>query len=196
MSDKAIDQKSNDGFKEKGADGERRSKGGKDRGGDQKVTDGLKEKLVAVERHSKTVKGGRIMSFSASVVVGDGKGKVGIGRGKSREVPEAIQKAMEDARKGMVQIELINNTLFHQVIVREGATKIFMKPASAGTGIKAGGAMRQIFEVLGIENVLAKVIGSTNPDNVLRATLKGLQQMKSPEKIAQKRGKTLEEIRG
>ncbi|MSP53726.1 MAG: 30S ribosomal protein S5 [Gammaproteobacteria bacterium] len=188
--DKVVEQK------EKATGGERHSKGGKDRGGDQKVTDGLKEKLVAVERHSKTVKGGRIMSFSASVVVGDGKGKVGIGRGKAREVPEAIQKAMEDARKGMVQIELQNNTLFHEVIVREGATKIFMKPASAGTGIIAGGAMRQIFEVLGMENVLAKVIGSTNPDNVLRATLKGLRQMKSPEKIAQKRGKTLAEIRG
>lgn len=168
----------------------------KESAAEQKVTDGLQEKLVAVERHSKTVKGGRIMSFSASVVVGDGKGKVGIGRGKAREVPEAIQKAMEDARKGMVQIELHNNTLFHEIIVHDGATKIFMKPASAGTGIKAGGAMRPMFEVLGIENVLAKIVGSANPDNVLRATLKGLKQMKSPEKIAQRRGKTLEEIRG
>jgi small subunit ribosomal protein S5 len=163
---------------------------------DQKVTDGLKEKLVAVERNSKTVKGGRKMSFSALVVIGDEKGKVGIGRGKANEVPEAIQKAMDDARKGMVQIELHNNTLFHEIVSHEGATKVFMKPASAGTGIIAGGAMRQLFEVLGVENVLAKVIGSPNPNNVLRATLNGLKKMKSPEKIARRRGKTLAEIRG
>ena len=159
-------------------------------------TDGLQEKLVAVERNSKVVKGGRIFSFSASVVVGDGNGKIGIGRGKAREVPIAIQKAMENARKGMVEIDLNGKTLYHEIIGRHGATKVFMKPASAGTGIIAGGAMRPLLEVLGIENVLAKIIGSPNPDNVMLATLKGLQNIASPETIAAKRGKTVEQVTG
>jgi small subunit ribosomal protein S5 len=162
----------------------------------QAQTDGLQEKLVAVERNSKVVKGGRIFSFSASVVVGDGNGRIGIGRGKAREVPVAIQKAMENARKGMVTIDLNGKTLHHEIVANHGATKIFMKPAPEGTGIIAGGAMRPIFEVLGIENVLAKIIGSPNSDNVMLATLRGLQDMHSPEAIARKRGKTVEEIIG
>ena len=163
---------------------------------EQTQTDGLQEKLVAVERNSKVVKGGRIFSFSASVVVGDGNGKIGIGRGKAREVPVAIQKAMESARKGMVQIELNGKTLYHEIIGHHGATKVFMKPASEGTGIIAGGAMRPVLEVLGIENVLAKIIGSPNPDNVMLATLKGLQSITSPEEIAEKRGKTIAQVTG
>ena len=163
---------------------------------EQTQTDGLQEKLVAVERNSKVVKGGRIFSFSASVVVGDGNGKIGIGRGKAREVPVAIQKAMESARKGMVQIELNGKTLYHEIIGHHGATKVFMKPASEGTGIIAGGAMRPVLEVLGIENVLAKIIGSPNPDNVMLATLKGLQRITSPEEIAEKSGKTIAQVTG
>jgi small subunit ribosomal protein S5 len=159
-------------------------------------SDGLNEKLVAVFRNAKVVKGGRIFSFSAVVVVGDGKGRLGIGRGKAREVPIAIQKAMESARKNMIYIELNGNTLWHEVLGRHGATKIFMKPASEGTGIIAGGAVRAVFEVVGIQNVLAKTIGSSNPDNVLRATINGLQSMTSPEYVADKRGKTVKEILG
>ena len=157
-------------------------------------TDGLQEKLVAVDRNSKVVKGGRIFSFSASVVVGDGNGRIGIGRGKAREVPVAIQKAMENARKGMVSIDLNDKTIYHEIVGRHGASRVFMKPASEGTGIIAGGAMRPVFEVLGVENVLAKIIGSPNPDNVMLATLKGLQNITSPEAIARKRGKTVEEV--
>lgn len=157
-------------------------------------TDGLIEKLVAVTRNSKVVKGGRIFSFAALVVVGDGKGRVGIGRGKAREVPVAIQKAMEAARKSMVDISLNGDTLWYPISYKFGATKIFMKPASAGTGIIAGGAMRAVCEVLGIHNVLAKTYGSTNPVNVVRATVGGLHSMKSPAEFASKRGKTVEEI--
>lgn len=157
-------------------------------------SDGFLEKLVAVNRHAKVVKGGRIFSFSATVVVGDGQGRIGIGRGSAREVPVAIQKAMEKARRNMLRIELNGTTLYHEIVIRLGATKIFMKPASEGTGIIAGGAMRAVFEVLGIKNVLAKTFGSSNPINVLRATLKGLTKMTSPELIAEKRGKTVSEI--
>jgi small subunit ribosomal protein S5 len=162
----------------------------------QNQTDGLQEKLVAVERNSKVVKGGRIFSFSASVVVGDGDGRVGIGRGKAREVPVAIQKAMEAARRNMIDVDLNGKTLHHEIVGRHGATRVFMKPASTGTGIIAGGAMRPVFEVLGIEDVLAKINGSSNPDNVMRATLNGLKRINSPEKVARKRGKTVEEITG
>jgi len=159
-------------------------------------SDGFQEKLVAVNRHAKVVKGGRIFSFSAVVVVGDGQGRIGIGRGSAREVPVAIQKAMEKARRNMLRIELNGNTLYHEIVVHLGATKIFMKPASEGTGIIAGGAMRAVFEVLGVKNVLAKTVGSSNPVNVLRATIKGLTKMTSPELIAEKRGKTVSEITG
>lgn len=158
------------------------------------VSDGILEKLVAVNRTAKVVKGGRIFGFSALVVVGNGKGKLGFGRGKAREVPAAIQKAMESARRNMVQIELKGTTLQHQIVSRHGASKVLMKPASEGTGIIAGNAMRAVFEVMGIKNVLAKCLGSTNPVNVVRATIKGLTSMASPEAIAEKRGKRVEDI--
>ncbi len=159
-------------------------------------SDGLLEKLVTVNRHAKVVKGGRIFSFAALVVVGDGNGRIGIGLGSSREVPIAIQKALENARRNMVRIELNGTTLYHEIFVNYGATKVFMKPASEGTGIIAGGGMRAVFEVLGVKNVLAKTIGSSNPINVVKATLKALMKMNSPEAIAEKRGKTVAEILG
>lgn len=159
-------------------------------------SDGYQEKLVSVTRNAKVVKGGRIFGFSALVVVGDGNGRIGIGRGKAREVPAAIQKAMESARRNLVHVELNGTTLFHPVIASHGASKIIMQPASNGTGVIAGGAMRAILELAGIQNVLAKCIGSTNPVNVVRATLKGLTSMTSPETIALKRGKTIEYIKG
>ncbi|EKD73463.1 MAG: 30S ribosomal protein S5 [uncultured bacterium] len=159
-------------------------------------SDGMQEKLVAVSRNAKVVKGGRIFSFAAITVVGDGNGRIGIGRGKAREVPIAIQKALEAARKNMQRVVLKNGTLYSEISGKHGATKVFMKPASEGTGIIAGGAMRAVCEVLGIKNVLAKIIGSTNPINVVRATLKALQSVTTPEYVAAKRGKTLEEMTG
>lgn len=159
-------------------------------------SDGLQEKLVAVSRNAKVVKGGRIFSFAAIVVVGDGNGRVGIGRGKAREVPVAIQKALESARKNMRHVVLKDGTVHCEIIGKHAATRVFMKPASEGTGIIAGGAMRAVFEVIGIRNVLAKIVGSTNPINVVRATLKALQSLSTPEYIAAKRGKTLEEVVG
>lgn len=157
----------------------------------------LLEKLVAVNRVAKVVKGGRIFSFSALTVVGDGNGRVGFGSGKAREVPVAIQKAMEKARRNMVSVPLNEkNTLHYPINARHGAAKIYMQPASDGTGIIAGGPMRAVFECVGIHNVLAKSNGSTNPVNVVRATIKGLTAMSSPETIAAKRGKTVEEISG
>ncbi len=159
-------------------------------------SDGFIEKLVAVNRNAKVVKGGRIFSFTALIVVGDGKGRIGIGRGKAREVPVAIQKALEAARKGMQKVELNGDTIYYEVTSTHGASKVFMKPAPAGTGIIAGGAMRAVFEVLGVHNVFAKCIGSTNPNNVILATLKGLRNMASPEMIVEKRGKKLAEVIG
>jgi len=159
-------------------------------------TDGLVEKLVSVKRHAKTVKGGRIMSFAALVVVGDGNGRVGIGRGKSREVPIAIQKAMENARRSMVTVNLNGDTLWYPTTADHGASKVYMQPASQGTGIIAGGAMRAVFEVVGVHNVLAKTYGSTNPVNVVRATINGLSSLKSPEEIAEKRGLSIDAIQG
>lgn len=156
--------------------------------------DDLLEKLVNVNRVAKVVKGGRQFGFTALTVVGDGNGKVGMGRGKAREVPVAIQKAMENARKNMRKVPLTNNTLQYEITAQHGAARVFMKPASEGTGIIAGGAMRAVFEVLGVHNVLAKCIGSPNPINVVRATIKGLTEMSSPDDIAAKRGKTVEEI--
>lgn len=158
--------------------------------------DGYTEKLVAVSRNAKVVKGGKIFSFAAVTVVGDGQGRVGIGRGKAREVPVAIQKSLENARKNMKTVVIKNDTLHHQITAKHGATKVFMKPASDGTGIIAGGAMRAVFEVLGIKNVLAKIYGSTNPVNVVRATLNALTSITPPEYLAAKRGKTLEELTG
>lgn len=160
-------------------------------------TDGrYEEKLVSVTRTAKVVKGGRKFGFAALVVVGDGNGRVGVGKGKALEVPEAIRKAMESARRNLILIPLNDTTLHHTIIANHGATKVFMKPASDGTGIIAGGGMRAIFEVAGIKNVLAKCYGSTNSYNVVRATIKGLAGMKSPQDFASKRGKSLEEITG
>lgn len=159
-------------------------------------SDELQEKLVAVRRVAKVVKGGRVFGFSALTVVGDGKGRVGFGSGKAREVPVAIQKAMEQARRNMVNVGLNGDTLQYPLVGTHGAAKVFMKPASEGTGIIAGGAMRAVFEVVGVHNVLAKCIGTNNPVNVVRATIKGLKEMSTPEQVAAKRGKTVEEIVG
>ncbi|MFC6670924.1 30S ribosomal protein S5 [Marinobacterium aestuariivivens] len=156
----------------------------------------LQEKLVQVNRVAKVVKGGRIFGFTALTVVGDGNGRVGFGRGKAREVPVAIQKAMEQARRNMIRVELNGGTLQYPVNARHGASKVYMQPASEGTGIIAGGAMRSVLELAGVHNVLAKCYGSTNPVNVVRATIKGLQNMNAPDDIAAKRGKTVEEILG
>ena len=156
--------------------------------------DELLEKLVGINRVAKVVKGGRLFGFTALTVVGDGKGRVGMGRGKAREVPAAIQKAMESARRNMIKVPLKGGTLQYAITARHGAAKVFMQPASEGTGIIAGGPMRAVFEVLGVRDVLAKCIGSPNPINVIRATITGLQDMKAPEAIAAKRGKTVEEI--
>lgn len=163
---------------------------------DEVKTDGLKEKMVSVNRVTKVVKGGRILGFAALTVVGDGKGSVGMGKGKSREVPLAVQKAMDEARQRMVRVNLINGTLHHSVIGRHGAARVYMQPASEGTGIIAGGPMRAIFEVMGIHNILAKCLGSTNPYNIVRATLDGLSKVQTPAMIAAKRGKSIDEITG
>jgi small subunit ribosomal protein S5 len=157
-------------------------------------SDELLEKLVTVNRVAKVVKGGRVFSFTALTVVGDGKGKVGFGTGKAREVPIAIQKAMDSARRNMKTVSLKNDTVHYPVVGKHGAAKVYMQPASEGTGIIAGGAMRAVFEVVGIHNVLAKVIGTNNPANVVRATLNGLTTMAGPEAMAAKRGKTVQEI--
>jgi small subunit ribosomal protein S5 len=156
--------------------------------------DGLLEKLITVNRVAKVVKGGRQFGFTALTVVGDGEGRVGYGYGKAREVPVAIQKAMESARKNMINVNIKDGTLQYAMTARHGAAKVFMKPASEGTGIIAGGAMRAVFEVVGVHNVLAKCIGSNNPMNMLRATMRGLEAMTSPEEVASKRGKTVKEI--
>ncbi|MDP2707876.1 MAG: 30S ribosomal protein S5 [Burkholderiales bacterium] len=164
-------------------------------GGEQRG-DGLRAKMIAINRVTKVVKGGRVMGFAALVVVGDGDGRVGMGKGKAREVPVSVQKAMDEARNKLVKINLKNGTLHHAVIGRHGSSRVYMQPASDGTGIIAGGPMRAIFEVMGVTNVLAKIIGSTNPYNVVRATLNGLQAMNTPSVIAAKRGKSVEEITG
>ncbi|MBV6477067.1 MAG: 30S ribosomal protein S5 [Rhodocyclaceae bacterium] len=158
--------------------------------------DGLREKMVSINRVTKVVKGGRILGFAALTVVGDGDGGIGMGKGKSREVPVAVQKAMEEARRKMVKISLKNGTLHHAVIGEHGASRVLMQPASAGTGIIAGGPMRAVFEVMGVTDVLAKCLGSTNPYNVVRATLDGLAKMSTPAEVAAKRGKVVEEILG
>jgi small subunit ribosomal protein S5 len=159
-------------------------------------TEELQEKLVAVNRVAKVVKGGRQFGFTALTIVGDGGGRVGFGYGKARELPLAIQKAMQAARKNLQTIALKNETLQYELNGRHGATRVFMQPASEGTGIIAGGAMRAVFECAGVRNVLAKSYGSRNPINVVRATVDALASMRSPEQIAAKRGKTVEEILG
>jgi small subunit ribosomal protein S5 len=142
------------------------------------------------------VKGGRVLGFAALTVVGDGDGAVGMGKGKAREVPVAVQKSLEEARRKMFRVSLKNGTLQHAVIGRHGASKVLMQPASEGTGIIAGGPMRAVFEVVGVTNVLAKCIGSTNPYNVVRATLDGLRNMRTASEIAAKRGKSVADITG
>jgi small subunit ribosomal protein S5 len=158
--------------------------------------DEFMEKLVAVNRTAKVVKGGRQFGFTALTVVGDGAGKVGFGFGKAREVPVAISKAMSAARKSMINVSLRKDTLFYAVNGRHGATRVYMQPASDGTGVIAGGGMRAVMECAGIRNVLAKSYGSRNPINVVRATMNALAQLRSPDDIAAKRGKTIEEITG
>jgi small subunit ribosomal protein S5 len=156
--------------------------------------DGLIEKLVAVNRVAKVIKGGRQFGFTALTVVGDGEGRVGFGYGKAREVPVAIQKAMEKARKNMSKVHLKDGTLQYALNGRHGAAKVYMQPASEGTGIIAGGPMRAVFEAVGVRNVLAKINGSNNPINVVRATIEGLVNMQSPESVAAKRGKSVDQI--
>ncbi|AOS96844.1 30S ribosomal protein S5 [Microbulbifer aggregans] len=161
---------------------------------DKSNDEGLQEKLVQVNRVAKTVKGGRIFAFTALTVVGDGNGRVGFGRGKAREVPVAIQKAMEAARRNMIQVDLNGDTIQYATKGVHGGSKVYMQPASQGTGVIAGGAMRSVLEMAGVHNVLAKCYGSTNPVNVVRATFDALAQMSSPEDVAAKRGKSVEEI--
>lgn len=161
---------------------------------EQSSGDDLLEKLVTVNRVAKVVKGGRQFGFTALTVVGDGQGRVGFGYGKAREVPIAIQKAMQSARKDMVDVHLTNETLQYAMKGRHGATRVYMQPASEGTGIIAGGAMRAVFECAGVRNVLAKSYGSRNPINVVRATINALKAIHSPQKIAAKRGKKVKEI--
>ena len=158
--------------------------------------DGLIEKMVAVNRVTKVVKGGRIMAFSALTVVGDGDGRIGMGKGKSKEVPVAKQKAMDQARRNMIKVPLNGSTIHHAVVGKHGATKVFMQPAKEGNGVKAGGPMRLVFDAMGIHNISAKVHGSTNPYNIVRATLDGLSKLYTPSDIAAKRGLTVEEILG
>lgn len=162
----------------------------------EESSDDLREKMIAINRVTKVVKGGRILGFAALTVVGDGDGSVGMGKGKSREVPVAVQKAMDEARKKMIKIKLKNGTIYHPVVGAHGAAKVYMQPAPDGTGIIAGGPMRAIFEVMGMTNILAKCIGSTNPYNVVRATLNALSNMNTPAYIAAKRGKSVKEIFG
>jgi small subunit ribosomal protein S5 len=161
-----------------------------------KPDDGMREKMIAVNRVTKVVKGGRIMGFAALVVVGDGDGRIGMGKGKSKEVPVAVQKAMEEARRKMIKVTLKNGTLQHTVNGKHGASTVLMAPAKDGTGVIAGGPMRAIFDVMGVTNVVAKSFGSTNPYNLVRATLNGLASMNTPSEVAAKRGKSVEEILG
>jgi len=158
--------------------------------------DGLREKMIAVNRVTKVVKGGRILGFAALTVVGDGDGRIGMGKGKSKEVPVAVQKAMDEARRKMIKVPLRQGTLQHSVIGEHGASRVLMSPAKEGTGVIAGGPMRAIFDVMGVTNVVAKSIGSTNPYNMVRATINGLSKMSTPAEIAAKRGKSIEEILG
>ena len=158
--------------------------------------DGLREKMVAINRVTKVVKGGRILGFAALTVVGDGDGGIGMGKGKAREVPVAVQKAMDEARRKLVKVSLKGGTLHHTVVGKHGAASVLMQPAPTGTGIIAGGPMRAVFEVMGVTDIICKCLGSTNPYNVVRATLNGLTAVNSPSEIAAKRGKSVEEILG
>jgi len=156
--------------------------------------DGLKEKMIAVNRVTKVVKGGRILGFAALTVVGDNDGRVGMGKGKSKEVPAAVQKAMEEARRNMIKVSLKNGTIHHTVHGRHGAANVMMIPAPKGTGIIAGGPMRAVFEVMGITDIVAKSHGTSNPYNMVRATLDALKRSTTPSEVAAKRGKNIEDI--
>jgi small subunit ribosomal protein S5 len=158
--------------------------------------DGLKEKMIAVNRVTKVVKGGRTLSFAALTVVGDGDGRIGMGKGKAKEVPVSVQKAMEDARRNLVKVALKNGTVHHHMRGQHGAAKVLIAPAPAGTGIIAGGPMRAVFEVMGVTDIVAKSLGSTNPYNMVRATLHALKNSTTPGEVAAKRGKSVEEIFG
>jgi small subunit ribosomal protein S5 len=161
---------------------------------DEGRDDGLKEKMISVNRVTKVVKGGRILGFAALTVVGDGDGRIGMGKGKAREVPVAVQKAMEQARRNMIKVALKNGTIHHRLRGEHGSATVLMAPAKAGDGIIAGGPMRAVFEVMGITDIVAKSLGSTNPYNMVRATLDALKHSSTPAEIAAKRGKTIEEI--
>lgn len=161
---------------------------------DEGRDDGLKEKMIAVNRVTKVVKGGRILGFAALTVVGDGDGRIGMGKGKAREVPVAVQKAMEAARRGMFKVALKNGSIHHNVEGEHGASRVLMAPAPAGAGIIAGGPMRAVFEVMGVTDIVAKSHGSTNPYNMVRATLDALKRSTTAGEIAAKRGKTVEEL--
>jgi small subunit ribosomal protein S5 len=156
--------------------------------------DGLREKMIAINRVTKVVKGGRIPGFAALTVVGDGDGRVGMGKGKSKEVPAAVQKAMEEARRNLTKVSLRNGTIHHKVNGHHGASNVMMAPAPKGTGIIAGGPMRAVFEVMGITDIVAKSHGSSNPYNMVRATLDALAHCATASDVAAKRGKTVEEI--
>jgi small subunit ribosomal protein S5 len=163
---------------------------------DEGRDDGLKEKMIAVNRVTKVVKGGRILGFAALTVVGDGDGRIGMGKGKAREVPVAVQKAMEAARRNMFKVQLKDGTIHHKVIGEHGAAKVLMAPAKAGDGIIAGGPMRAVFEVMGVTDIVAKSHGSTNPYNMVRATLDALKSSTTPAEVAAKRGMTVEQLFG
>ena len=158
--------------------------------------DGIREKMIAVNRVTKVVKGGRILGFAALTVVGDGDGRIGMGKGKSRDLPVSVQKAMDQARRAMEKVPLRNGTIFHAVEGHHGASRVMLHPAPEGTGVIAGGPMRAIFDVMGIRNIVAKSHGSSNPYNMVRATLDALSKLRSPSEIAAKRGKTVEELIG
>ena len=162
----------------------------------REVKSEFEERLVAINRVSKTVKGGRIMKFSALMVVGDGKGTVGFGLGKASEVPEAIRKGIEDAKKNFVKISLKGTTIPHEVLGKFGAGEVLLKPAAPGTGVIAGGAARAVMEAAGIKDIRAKALRSNNPCNVVAATMEGLKQLRTAEEAAETRGKTAQEILG
>jgi small subunit ribosomal protein S5 len=164
------------------------------RGAAEGNDDGLKEKMISVNRVTKVVKGGRILGFAALTVVGDGDGGIGMGKGKSKEVPVAVTKAMQDARRNLLKVSLRNGTVHHKVVGEHGASRVLVAPAPAGTGIIAGGPMRAVFEVMGVTDIVAKSLGSTNPYNLVRATLDALKKISTPAEIAAKRGLTVEQL--